>query len=415
MPIFSYKAKDRRGEIVAGNLDADSRAAATARLQAMGLFPIAIQGGEERSAAGPSRVKRALKVELRRGGRIRSEDLADFYRQMSDLIGAGVPLVKALGIVKNQTPNSALQGVLSQVSSDVQGGDTFAGALDKHPRTFTRLTVALVRAGETGGLLDETLNRIADYAESQDELRAKVKSALAYPMVMVIVGVIAVVVLLTFVMPKVLTIFDELDQTLPAITQVLIAITEFLPKYWLPIVGGAGVLYVLGRRYIKSPTGALRYHTTLLKVPKLGDLILKREVAAFARTLGSLLRNGVPILNALSIAAEVMTILPVRREIEKIPESITQGAGIAPTLRGSALFPPVVVNMVAIGEETGHLPDVLLRVAESYETQVERSVKTLTSFIEPIIILVLGLVVGFIVMAMLLPIFSIDPTQGTGV
>lgn len=406
MPTFTYKAKDRKGEMINGSLEADSRAAVSARLQTMGYFPVDIRSSD---AAGGVGGKRGAKA---RGGRIKSVELASFYRQMSDLIGAGVPLVKALNIVKGQTPNPRLMEVLAQVSGDVQGGDTFAVALEKHPKTFTKLTSALVRAGEAGGLLDTTLSRIADFAESQDELKSKVKSALAYPVIMIIVGVIAVSVLMTFVMPKVMTIFNELQQTLPTPTLILRDISNFLSAYWWIIGLSLAAVWFLFRRYIRTERGAYVYHSTLLKIPKLGELILKREIAGFTRTFGSLLRNGVPILNALAISAEVMTIRPIRDEIAKIPEGITQGAGIAPTLRASPLFPPVVVNMVAIGEETGHLPEVLMRVAESYEMQVDRAVKMLTSIIEPVIILIMGLVVGGIVIAMLLPIFSLDPTAG---
>lgn len=420
MPAFTYKAKDRKGQLINGTMDAESRAAVNSRLQAMGYFPISIGGGggagEAASAGskagGKTGGKVAASLTQMRGGKIKSTDLALFYRQMSDLIGAGIPLVKALNIIKGQMPNPRLTEVLATVSGDVQGGDTFAAALEKHPALFTKLTVALVRAGETGGLLDQTLSRIADFAESQDELKSKIKSAMAYPMIMVFVGVTAVIVLLTFVMPKVMDIFKELDQALPGPTLMLIAISDYLKVYWHITFGivGAGIFAL--RRYIKTDKGELAYHNFMLKLPKFGDLILKREIASFTRTLGALLRNGVPILNALTISGEVMTIRPIRNEIAKIPEGITQGAGIAPTLRSSPLFPPVVVNMVAIGEETGHLPEVLLRVAESYETQVDRAIKTLTTFIEPVIILVLGVVVAFIVISMLLPIFSMDPTKG---
>ncbi len=408
MPVFTYKAKDRKGELITGTLDADTRGAVSNRLQSMGYFPVDISGGGDEGGAG-AKLKQLGK---QRAARVRSADLSHFYRQMSDLIGAGVPLVKSLGIVRSQTEHAGLQTILGQVSADVQGGDTFAGALDNHPQTFTKLTVALVRAGEAGGLLDQSLIRISDYAESQEEIKSKLKSAMAYPVIMLLFGTVAIIVLLTYVMPKVLDIFAELGQTLPAITAFLIDITNFLRDYWHALIIG-GVLAGFGfRRFIKTDRGEHQFHLFLLKLPKFGDLLLKREIAAFTRTLGSLLRNGVPILNALSISSEVMTIRPIRAEIEKIPESITQGSGMAPSLRSSPLFPPIVVNMVAIGEETGQLPDILLRVADSYEVQVERAIKTVTSIIEPIIILVLGLIVGFIVIAMLLPVFSIDPTAG---
>jgi type II secretory pathway component PulF len=407
MPIFQYKAKDRQGQLINGTLEADSRLAVSSRLQTMGYFPLDVRGA---TAADGSKGGRGPG---RRSPRIRGGDLSNFYRQMSDLIGAGVPLVKALGIVKIQTPNPALQAVLGQVSADVQEGATFAAALEKHPKAFPKLSVALVRSGETGGLLDQVLARVADFAESHEELKGKIKSALAYPAIMVVVGTAAIIVILGWVMPRVLTIFRELNQTLPLPTQILIVVSNFLgSRYGLFLAGGLAAGVFALRRFIATERGAQKYHAFLLRIPQFGDLLLKREVAAFARTLGALLQNGVPILNALAISSEVVTLVPIRDEIRRIPEGITQGAGIAPTLRASKIFPPVAVNMVAIGEETGHLPEVLMRVANSYEMQVDRAVKTLTSFIEPAIILVLGLIVGAIVISMLLPIFSIDPSQG---
>lgn len=405
MPQFTYKAKDRKGAVISGALEADSKAAASSRLQAMGYFPIDIQGGAVKSGKhGKGRRRRALKVKL--------SELSGFYRQMSDLIGAGIPLVKALTIVKNQGGSPALTEILSQVNSDVQGGDTFALALSKHPATFNKLAIALVKAGEAGGLLDQTLTRVAEVAERQNELRSKIKAAMAYPVLMAIFGFVVVVVLLTVVMDKVLVMFNDMDQQLPGPTVFLMNISDILRNYWLiyiPLLIVAG--FVL-KRLIATDKGKFQYHLLLLKLPQFGDLLLKREIAAFTRTLGSLLQNGVPILNALSISSEVLTIQPIRSEIDKMPEGITQGSGIAPTLKSSKIFPAAVVNMILIGEETGQLPEILTRVAESYEAQVDRTLKMLTSLIEPVIILIMGLVVGFIVISMLLPIFSMDPGQG---
>jgi type II secretion system protein F len=405
MPMFTYKAKDRSGGLIAGTLEAESRAAVSTRLQATGLFPVDIQSG------GDS-VQRSLGRLRQRKARIRSIDLTNFYQQMSDLVGAGVPLVKSLNVVKNQTVNPALVAVLTQVSGDVQEGATFAKALERHPKQFTNLTVALVRAGEAGGLLDQTLRRVAEYAEAEDELRAKLKAAMAYPIIMIVLGTVAIGVLMGFVMPKVMIVFAELNQTLPLITQLVQRISYFIAGYWHLIGLGLALAVFGGRRYVKTDRGALRYHTLLLKLPVLGTLILKREIAAFTRTLGALLRNGVPILSAIDISAEVLSLRPIRDDVKKVPDSITQGSGMASALRESTLFPAVVVNMVAVGEETGQLPDVLLRVAQSYETQVDREIKTLTSIIEPLIIVALGIVVGFVVLAMLLPIFSLDPSGG---
>lgn len=404
MPTFTYKAKDTKGASISGTLEADNHAAASSRLQTMGYFPIAIEGGGDEGGEKSGFTLGGQKVKLR--------DLCDFYRQLSDLIGAGVPLVKGLGVVKSQTPSPALQAILGQVNSDVQGGDTFAQALEKHPSTFSKFAVALVHAGEAGGLLDETMNRLADFTESQDELRSKIRSALIYPMIVVVVGVLAIGVLMTFVLPRVTSIFDELDQTLPAITELLISMSDGMRDYWYIFVIAILAAVISLRQSLKTPAGARRIHMFMLKAPVLGDMLIKREIASFTRTLGSLLRNGVPILNALKISGEVMSMIPIRDEIEKIPGGITQGGGMAPTLRQCPLFPPVVVNMVAVGEETGELPHVLLRVAQSYETQVERSVGVFAAVLGPVIILALGLVLGFIIIALLLPVFSINPAQG---
>ncbi len=409
MPPFSYKAKDKQGQLISGTLDADTRVAATARLQAMGYFPVEIRGAEPVAAKGVTgKIQRAA----RGGSRIKSRNLTTFYRQMSDLVGAGVPLVKSLGVVKTQCADPALATLIGQIDRDVQGGDTFARALDRHPKVFNKLTTAMVMAGETGGLLEEVLSRLADFAEAEEEVKSKIRSALAYPLVMVIAGIGAIIVLMTFVIPKIVGVFRELNQTLPLITQILIAVSGFFSHYWY-VLALAIVGVVLGiQRYRATAKGKVQLSWLALRVPILGEIVLKREVARFTRTLGSLLRNGVPILSALDVSAEVLGNEIIRREVKKVPEGIAEGKGVSGTLRGSTFFPPVVTNMIAIGEETGNMPGVLLKVASTYEAQVDRSVKTLTAIIEPIIILILGLVVGFIVISMLLPIFELDPTKG---
>lgn len=410
MPYFTYKAKDSKGELINGTLEADSQSTVISRLQTMGYFPLEIVGAPEDEE--PKALGERFRRLVRTSGKIKTNDLTIFYRQMSDLVSAGVPLVKSLGIVKTQSDNDALRRLLSKVDQDVQGGDTFARALGRHPQAFDKLSVAMVRAGEAGGLLEETLDRLADFAEQEEEVRGRVRSALAYPVIMIIAGGLAVGVLVTFVIPRIVTIFEDLQQTLPLMTQILIGVTDFLSTFWLLVLGAGFAAAALARRYVSTEAGRIVFHRALLKIPVLGEVILKREIARFTRTLGSLVRNGVPILNALDIASEVLTNVIIREEIARIPEGITQGAGMAGTLRGSQFFPPVVINMIAIGEETGNLHSVLLKVASSYEVQVDRSVKTLTSIIEPLIILVMGLLVGFIVISMLLPIFELDPTKG---
>lgn len=404
MAVFSYKAKDAKGQVIAGSLEAETVNAVISRLQAMGYFPVSVENESEKK-------RRTTAVAKRLARRVRINDLATFNRQLADLLSSGIPLVRALGIIQNQTANESLVEIIGQIAQDVAGGDSLAGAMAKHPKVFSKLYVAMVRSGEAGGMLDVVLSRLADFAETEAEVRAKIKAALAYPVVMVFAGIGAVTILMTVVMPKILKIYSELNQTLPWPTQALIAISDFLRTYWFVIFAGVGGAAIALWRILKTPEGKRAFDRLLVQIPLLGPMIVKREIANFARTFGSLLHNGVSILPALEIVHEVLTNTVVADEVAKIPEHVTQGEGVAGPLKKSKVFPPVVVNMIAIGEETGRLDDVLLKVARSYELEVERAVKTLTSLIEPLIILGMGVVVGFIVIAMLLPIFSIDPSQ----
>lgn len=402
MPQFSYKAKDPTGQTVNGMLEAESSTVAVSRLQQMGFFPLNVQDAKAAAESGST-------VGTGRAKKVKINDMATFNRQLADLLSSGIPLVKALTVIQNQTPNPTLVQVIVQITQDVSGGDSLAGAMAKHPKVFSKLYVAMVRSGEAGGLLDQVLQRLADFAESEAETRSKIKSALAYPVVMVMAGTGAVITLMTVVMPKILKIYSDLNQTLPTTTQMLIFMSDAMRNYWYFFVGGI-VALVLGLRHaLNTAEGKRTFDAIVVRIPVLGPMIVKKEIANFARTLGSLLHNGVSILSALEITIEVLTNRTVQDEVAQIPVNVTQGEGIAAPLRKSTVFPPVVVNMMAIGEETGRLDDVLMKIARSYDTEVDRAMKTLTSLLEPMVILVMGLVVGFIVISMLLPIFSIDP------
>lgn len=407
MPQFVYKARDTTGKLVSGTLEAESTANVINRLQGMGYFPVSV---EDSKGAGGSGVASAGGATRQK--RVKVNDIATFNRQIADLLSSGIPLVKALGVIQNQTSNPALRQIIVQITQDVTGGDSLAGAMSRHPKTFSKLYVAMVRAGEAGGLLDQVLSRLADFAEGEAETKSKVKSALAYPLVMVAAGFGAVIVLMTVVMPKIMKIYEDMDQQLPTSTVMLISISNALQQYWYIFLGATVGLVFLAGKTLKTKEGKKAFDKFLIKIPILGDLIVKKEIANFSRTLGSLLHNGVSILQSLEITQDVLTNEVVADEVRKIPENVTQGEGIAAPLRKSSVFPPVVVNMIAIGEETGRLDDILMKVSKSYDTEVDRSVKTLTSLLEPLVILFMGLVVGFIVISMLLPIFSIDPGQG---
>lgn len=402
MPQYLYKAKDNSGQLVSGTLEAENPANVITRLQAMGYFPVAVTDAKSSAAA-------AAGAGQGRQKRVKLNDMASFNRQLADLLSSGIPLVKALSVLQNQTPNPTLRQIIQQVTQDVSGGDSLAGAMSRHPKVFNKLFIAMVKAGEAGGLLDQVLQRLADFSESEAETRSKVKSALAYPIVMVMAGAGAIMVLLTVVMPKIMKIYEDLDQQLPATTVFLIAISKFLQSYWYLVIGSiAGGVFILWRMK-NTKEGRRAIDTFILKIPILGPMTIKKEIANFARTLGSLLHNGVSILPALDITHGVLNNQVVADEVARIPENVTQGEGVAAPLRNSKVFPPIVVNMMAIGEETGRLDNVLSKVAKSFDTEVDRDVKTLTSLLEPLIILFMGLVVGFIVISMLLPIFSIDP------
>jgi general secretion pathway protein F len=407
MPTFTYKARDRKGEAISGTMEAETSETVVSRLQSMDYFPLSIadqSGVREQGLQG-------LRKKLGRR-RVGVADLATLNRQLADLISSGIPMVKALEIVGDQTSHPFLNEALERIVADVSGGDTLAEAMSHHPRIFTPLTVAMISAGETGGMLDTVLQRLADFSETDAEIRSKVKSALAYPAVMVGVGTAAIAVLVTVVIPKIVGIFTELGQALPWPTLVLINVTGFLSAWWWAILGLLAVAGYTLWQFAHTEQGGKSLAAGVLRVPVLGNIVLKREVAGYCRTLGELTRNGVPILAALEIAQRVLTNRVIAEDAAKVPESIAEGSGVAPALKESRRFPSVVVNMVAIGEETGRLPEALLKIATSYETQVDREVKTLTALLEPLIILVMGIVVGAIVISMLLPIFSLDPTAG---
>lgn len=385
-------------------MEAENRQSVIHRLQTTGFFPIEIK-----EHAG----RREKNISLSRllGKRIKPSDVAMFNRQMSDLLSAGIPLSRALSIASTQTANDSFKTMLQQITSDVQSGDSFAKALSKHPKVFSKIYISMVRAGEMGGMLNSVLERLADFAEMEEELKGKIKAVLAYPLIMVIIGSAAISILLIVVIPKIVKIFADMGQALPLPTQILIQISGIIGNYFWVVLIVLGIAFGVFTHVLKTEEGKLLFDRISLSTPLIGQMLLKREIARFGRIFGQLLKNGVPILTALEITKDVLKNVIVKKEVERIHGELVQGSGMAKPMRESAIFPPVVTNMVAVGEETGKLDDVLLKISFSYETQVDRSVKTLTSLIEPLIILCLGILVGFIVISMLLPIFTLEPTM----
>ncbi|MBD3265359.1 type II secretion system protein GspF [bacterium] len=398
---FKYKAKKLSGEVVEGVLEADNSKLVINQLQKMQVFPISVQevggGGGLQS-----------EVSLQFLNRVTSKDVATFSRQLSDLIRAGLPLVKAMQVISKQTGNPKLIGILRDITSDIEGGISFSDALAKHSKVFPPLYSSMVKAGEAGGMLDQVMERLADFQEAEQETRSRIVSAMTYPAFMIMVCFFVIIILFTVVVPNFMKMFEESDVSLPLSTQLLLNFTNFISDYWWLMLGGLIFGMVLFYQYLKTETGALQFDIMKLKLPLIGDLIRKREIAKFSRTLGTLLANGVQILKALAITENVISNQVLKKDIESFAENIKEGEKLSKRMEQSDLFPPIAVNMVAVGEETGNLEHTLERVADSFERETERVIKTITTIIEPVMIVVMAVVVGFIVFAMIMPIFQIS-------
>lgn len=405
MPRFTYRAKKGPKEEVSGSIEAENKNAALHKLTTMGYFPVSIEQEDiERVALRKHPFLRFRKVAIR--------DLSIFTRQLSDLLEAGLPLVRTLSVLQKQTENRFLQSVIADLRDSVQDGNPLSASLQKHPRIFSVLYVSMVKSGETGGGLENVLLRLAEFLESQEELNTTVHRAMAYPALMAIVGTATIVVLITFVIPKIVSMFQDLNQTLPLPTVILLNISYFMRDFWWILVGGCCLVYFAFVRITRTHEGKLIIDRFKLTFPVMGQLILRAEIARLARTLSTLLNNGVPILEALSVVTNVMENETIKEDIRLAQREVREGAGLAKGLGKGSYFPAFVNNMIAVGEESGALEKALLKVAISYEREADKTVKILTSLLEPVMILTMGLIIGFIVIAMLLPIFEISFIAG---
>ncbi len=401
---FDYKGKKLNGEIIQGVLEADNRRLVINKLQQMQVFPISINeigGGKGLSA----------EISLNTIRRVSGRDVATFSRQMSDLLRAGLPLARALDVIVAQTTNPKLQEIVKKVSGEVQGGTSFSDALSKHNRVFPSLYSSMVKAGELGGMLDQVMERLSNFLENEQETRSKIISALTYPAFMVMVCIFVIIVLFTVVIPNFQTMFEDAEITLPISTRILMSASVMVSQWWWIFIIGFIALIFLIRQYIKTEAGGIQFDTIKLHLPLFGELIRKREIAKFARTLGTLLGNGVAILNALAITEQVISNRILKQDIEGFADNIKEGAKLSTRMEESDLFPPVAVNMVAVGEETGNLENTLQRVADAFEGETDRVIKTITTIIEPVMIVFMAVVVGFIVFAMIMPIFQLSQSM----
>jgi general secretion pathway protein F len=388
--------------MVKGIVDADSSRGARLKLRRTGIFPI-----ELREEADVRAEKREFDF-LRLMRRIKLQETAVMVRQLSTLLSAGLPLVESLTAVIEQVPNPALKKIATQVRERVNEGSSLADAFAQHPRVFSSLFVNMTRAGERSGTLEIVLERLADFTEKQVAFRHKIAAAMVYPILMTFVGIGVLGFLLGYVIPTVTQIFEDLEQTLPLPTLLLMSASDALRRFWWVGLVLVALLLLTIERYGRTVAGRLVLDRWKLKAPIFGQLTLKIATARFTRTLAILLKSGVPVLTSLDIVKNVVNNGVLQRIIEEARDNIREGQDIAPPLRRSQLFPPLVTHMIAVGEKSGKLEDMLVRVADTFESEVETSVQGLTSLIEPLMILVMGSVVGFIALSILLPIFQIN-------
>jgi general secretion pathway protein F len=403
VPVYAYKGLSTEGRAVSGVVDAESPRSARLKLRRTGVFPTDL--AEDRAPAGRRRTSFAVGTV---GERVPTQELAAVTRQLATLVGAGLPLVEALAALAEQTEREHLRRAIVQIRERVTEGRALADALGEHPRLFSPLYVNMVRAGEASGALDVVLERLADYTENQARLLGKVRAALTYPAVMLVLGSAILFFLVSYVVPKVTRIFQETQQQLPRLTLILIALSSFAARWWWLILLALGVTILGARAYARTPAGRERIDGWMLRVPYVGRLVQKLALARFARTLSTLLASGIGLLQALDIVRNIVDNRVIARAIENARDAIREGQSIAPPLRDSGVFPPLVVHMVAVGERSGQLEEMLGKAADAYDNEVENAVGALTTILEPLMIVFMGLVVLFIVLAILMPIFELN-------
>ena len=405
MAVYSYKAADPQGKMVRGRLEATDEEAVVAGLHAKGCIPIRIQL-DEKPASGIS-LNRLLSG-WQWSGAVTGRDLMRFTRDLATLFGAGLPIDRALHILIDATENQRFRSIIQSMLEDVQGGSYLSDAMAKHSRVFSQFYTNMVRAGEVGGVLDSVLGRLGDFLEENQDLRDYIRSAMIYPIFLVVVGGLSVIILLTFVIPKFAVIFADLGQALPLSTRLLLGFSTFLRAYGAVILLLVAGLGFFALRYLRTPLMRYRVDRLKLRLPVWCHIVQAIETARFTRTLGTLIQSGVPILKALMLVREVIGNRVMAEAVESIQDRVKEGEPMARPMADGGLFPQLAVQMVTVGEETGKLDLMLLRVADSYDKQVRGQVKRLINLLEPVMILVMGLVVGFVVISMLMAIFSIN-------
>ncbi len=392
MAIFSYRATTMQGAIVEGAIEAADEKSAIERLKNSGVIPLKVAAPEEG-------IRKKITLRSSKG------DLLTFTTELSALLSAGLPLDRSLNILAEISENKEMKNVVQSVLKSIREGTSFSEALQKHSKIFPKLYVNMIRAGEAGGVLDVVLEKLNDFLESTKALKDHIVSVMVYPIILTVTGGISIIILLTFVLPKFSTIFAELGGSIPLPTQILLTFSNTLKSYWWIVLSLIIVGWFIFRNYVKSDIGRYKWDAFKLKV--MGEVIKKLETARFCRTLGTLLKSGVPLLQALNNAKDVISNQVIASAIDAVPEGAKEGKSIAVSLSNANVFPPLALSMIKVGEETGQLDNMLIKVASTYEKSLNVAIKRFVSLLEPAMILGMGLVIGFIVISMLMAIFSI--------
>jgi len=427
MPVFQYTAMDSQGKETKGTLEVGSQNEAITRLREMGFFPTKIveagkaksdgkKGSEKAAAAGTASKGGKLNVSINLNikipflsGRVKSKNLVTFTRQLATLVDAGLPLLRGLRVLERQERNPTLKAAIRQIAQAVEGGSTFSEALAQHPKIFNKLFVSMVKAGEMGGVLEVVLNRLAEFMEKAQKIKGKVIAAMFYPSAVITVAIIILGVLLTVVVPKFQQIFADMlgADKLPGFTLLVLSISNTVREHFVYTAIGVVAAFVIFKFLLKVKIVRKGFDKFKLIMPVLGPVIQKVAIARFTRTLGTLIQSGVPILQALTIVKETAGNVVISQAVGDVHDSVKEGETITAPLEASNIFPPMVISMVDVGEQTGALPEMLMKIADTYDDEVDNAVASMTSLLEPIMIIFLAVIVGSIVIAMFLPLISL--------
>ena len=400
MAEFLYKATTLGGQTVEGSMDGKDEANVLVSLHQLGYIPIRITSVHEK--------EQGFRLPFSLSKRVGLKNLLIFTQELSTLISAGLPIDRSLGILGALTENARLREVVKEILKKIEGGNSLAEALGQYPQIFPKLYINMVKAGESGGFLETILSRLARYLQSTKEIKDYLISVMIYPIILTLVSGISLIILVTFVIPRFARIFSDMGQALPLPTQIVLALSHGVRSYWWVGLGIVAMIYFGFKGYTRQEERRLKWDRFKLRWVAVGDIIKKIEAARFARTLGTLLQSGVPILGALNLVKEISQNQAISRAIAHIHDRLREGKGVSKTLEETDVFPPLAVHMIGVGEETGRLDEMLIKVAESYEENVQTALKRFVSLLEPLIILIMGGIVGFIVISMLLAIFSIN-------